>query len=172
MTERSLPVAGFWRRYAAYAVDSLIMAIPSSVVLQPYDAWSDAFTRGLLARTADAAASQALAARLEIADILVGALLAQAVMALPAAVCLASRWQATPGKLLFRLCVSDPHLDRLGFRQALLRECLKVPSAAILGLGWLAAGWRGDRRAWHDLWADTYVMRYWPLQAMRHDVLS
>lgn len=160
-----LPTVGFWRRYAAYAVDSLLMAWPADAVLAPYDDWSDRLAQSWLAHARSAAEAQVLSTRLDLADLLVSALLLQAVMALPAALCLASRWQATPGKKLFGLCVVDGAGGRLRLGRALGRELGKLPAALALGLGVLAIGLRRDHRAWYDGWCNTAVVRRWAMPA-------
>ncbi|MDB5100351.1 MAG: serine/threonine protein kinase [Cyanobacteria bacterium RYN_339] len=166
MTPDGLPAAGFWRRYAAYAADSLLFGPVVAVALAPYDAWSQAWMDHAIIASADPVS---MTAHLQLADMLLGAVLAQAVMALPVALCLASRWRATPGKKLFGLVVVGPDLGRLGFKRALLRELGKIPASLLLGVGILAIGWRADRRAWYDVWAGTRVMKRWPLEAVvRH----
>jgi uncharacterized RDD family membrane protein YckC len=139
-----------------------------ALALAPYDAWSGPFMDHLIQTSADPVV---MTARLQLVDMLLGALLAQVVMAVPAAWCLSTRWRATPGKKLFGLVVVGPDLERLGFGRALLRELGKLPASLALGLGLLAIGWRQDHRAWYDAWAGTRVLKRWPLATyMRHSL--
>ena len=166
LTPDGLPAAGFWRRYAAYAADSLLFGPIAAVALAPYDAWSEPWLRQMVEHAADPVT---MAGRLQLADVLLGAVLAQVVMAVPAALCLASRWQATPGKKMFGLVVVADDLGPPGFRRSLTRELGKVPASLALCLGLLAIAWRADRRAWYDVWAGTRVMKRWPLEEhIRH----
>lgn len=165
MTDR-LPAAGFWRRYAAYAADSLLFGPIAAVALAPYDAWSGPFMDHLIQTSSDPVT---LTARLQLVDMLLGAVLAQVVMAVPAALCLITPWRATPGKKLFGLVVVGPDLERLKFGRALGRELGKIPASLALGLGLIAMGLRRDHKAWYDTWAGTRVMKRWPLATyMRH----
>jgi uncharacterized RDD family membrane protein YckC len=161
----ALPAAGFWRRYAAYAADSLLFGPIAAVAQAPYDAWSGPLMDRWIQTSADPVT---LTARLQLADMLLGAVLAQVVMAVPAALCLISPWRATPGKKLFGLVVVGPDLKTLGLGRALGRELGKIPASLALGLGLLAIGWRRDHRAWYDTWAGSRVMKKWPL--MRHSL--
>jgi uncharacterized RDD family membrane protein YckC len=169
LTPDGLPAAGFWRRYAAYAADSLLFGPLAAVALAPYDAWSGAWMDRMIQASPDPVATTA---HLQLADMLLSALLAQLVMALPAAWCLTTRWRATPGKKLFALVVVGPGLERLGFKRALARELGKLPAALALGLGLLAIAWRADHRAWYDAWAGTRVMKRWPLEVCIHHSLD
>lgn len=67
-------------------------------------------------------------------------------------------WQATPGKWLMDLHVCGTDGARLTFRHASARYAAKLLAAAPLGLGFVPALFRPDRRALHDLLAGTQVV--------------
>lgn len=71
--------------------------------------------------------------------------------------CEASAAQATPGKKLARLAVTDAYGGRLGFGRASLRFIGKLAIVASCGLGLLLALFIRDRRALDDLIAGTRV---------------
>jgi uncharacterized RDD family membrane protein YckC len=169
LTDEDLPAAGFWRRYVAYAIDSLVFMPLVAIALSPLDLAFEAWGDALLKAAPTPEAAQDLNARLELGGMLLGLLLGQVVMAVPMALCLATRWRATPGKALFGLCVVDDDLQRPGFGRALARELGKLPAGLALGLGIWAIAWRKDHRAWYDRWSGTRVMKRWPLATlMRH----
>jgi uncharacterized RDD family membrane protein YckC len=67
-------------------------------------------------------------------------------------------WQATPGKWLVDVRVCGTDGARLTFRRSSVRYFSKLLAAAPLGLGFLPALFRQDRRALHDLVAGTLVV--------------
>jgi len=67
---------------------------------------------------------------------------------------------ATPGKALLGLRVIGGGRRRgLGIGRAFLRVCGMMVSSAVLGIGFLMVAFTRDKRALHDLLADTAVMR-------------
>ncbi len=66
----------------------------------------------------------------------------------------------TPGKMLLRLKVVSLDDTKASYAQALLRETIgKFISGIVLGIGYLMVALRTDKRALHDLMADTRVIR-------------
>jgi uncharacterized RDD family membrane protein YckC len=73
-------------------------------------------------------------------------------------VCL-SLWGTTLGKKVFSLRVVGPGERKPTFGRALARSVSKFISAQLLYIGHLVAAVRGDKRALHDLIADTWVIQ-------------
>jgi uncharacterized RDD family membrane protein YckC len=67
--------------------------------------------------------------------------------------------QATIGKMILRLKVTDINGDRLTFARASLRYFLKIISGAILMIGYIMAGFTDKKQALHDIIANTYVIQ-------------
>ncbi|HEU5126315.1 MAG TPA: RDD family protein [Verrucomicrobiae bacterium] len=68
--------------------------------------------------------------------------------------------QATPGKFLLNIRVTDMQWKRINFLRATIRHFGKVVSALPLGIGFLsAASTTGKRQALHDGIAGTLVIR-------------
>jgi uncharacterized RDD family membrane protein YckC len=67
--------------------------------------------------------------------------------------------QATPGKRLFHLSVTDSDGERISFGRASGRYFAKILSAGILLIGFLMAGWTSRKQGLHDLLAKTPVVR-------------
>lgn len=183
--------AGFWRRYAAWSLDWLLLA-PLLVLLVwplPTRAWRQlqsiqavvddwvyarvvAAEGGLpspLAMSFELMQDQALAATLRRG---VGQLYLLLAMALGLTVLVgalwfiafeASAWQATPGKRLLRLRVQMLDGARAKPERVALRHFSGALSWLALNLGHAIVGWRADRRALHDLIAGMQVVADAPM---------
>lgn len=66
----------------------------------------------------------------------------------------------TPGKMLLRIRVVRLDNTQVSYGQAFIRETIgKFISGIVLGIGYLMAALRSDKRALHDLMADTKVVK-------------
>ena len=70
-----------------------------------------------------------------------------------------SQKQATLGKMLVEIKVTDINGNRLGFGQATGRYFSKMISLIILGVGFLFPLWTPRKQALHDIIAGTLVLR-------------
>ncbi len=70
-----------------------------------------------------------------------------------------SRWQATPGKRLIGIKVTDLGGRRISLRRAVVRHLGQFLSAAVLMLGYVMAAFTQRRQALHDKLAGTLVVR-------------
>lgn len=70
----------------------------------------------------------------------------------------ASAWQATPGKRIMRLYVTDLRGRRLSFGRALLRNLARQLSG-IFFIGYVMVGFTEKKQALHDLLASSLVLR-------------
>lgn len=75
-----------------------------------------------------------------------------------------SSWQATVGKRLMGLQVTDLEGNRLSFVHALLRAFAKIVSSIPLGIGFLIAAFTARKQALHDIIVKTLVVRTAPSQ--------
>ena len=71
-------------------------------------------------------------------------------------------WGATPGKRLLGLSIERPDGSRIGPGRAIARYFATLLSLALLGVGFIMAGLREDKRALHDLICDTVVVQREP----------
>lgn len=131
--------AGFWRRVAAYLLDSLLLMVIGFVA---------GVLLGLLEFAVAHAASRA-------SGYVVGVVVAWLYFALFES----SRQQATPGKLALGLRVTDARGARIGFGRASGRYFGKYVSALILFVGFMMAGWTRRKQALHDMMAGCCVVR-------------
>ena len=71
----------------------------------------------------------------------------------------ASGWQATPGKRVVRIYVTDLNGRRLTFARAATRNLGKLISSLTFLVGYLLAGFTEKKQALHDLLARCLVLR-------------
>jgi uncharacterized RDD family membrane protein YckC len=70
-----------------------------------------------------------------------------------------SAWQATPGKRLFRLYVTDLAGRKLTFWRASIRYFGRKISEATFLVGYIIAGFTEKKQALHDILAGCLVLR-------------
>lgn len=183
--------AGFWRRYAAWSLDWLLLSAPLALLLAPrlaqlraqhaaIDAllqdWvfehmvaADGGFPSPLAMALDLLRDRALADRLQaqLLELQLGAgVIALVVLGAGALWFIgfeASPWRATPGKRLARIRVDGVDGARLPFARVALRHASGALSWLALNLGHAIAGWRKDRRALHDLIAGAQLHALGPM---------
>ena len=126
--------AGFWRRFAAYAIDYVIVLLGTAVL----------GAAATIAGLGDDAARLSLAA-------LVGYFFYCTLLE-------SSAWQATVGKRALGLKVTNARGERIGFARAAARFVAKVLSVLTLCLGYLLVLVTQRRQALHDLIAGTLVL--------------
>lgn len=142
--------AGFWRRVLAWFIDGLILSALHAVLVLASGTWL-LVPWVLLGGFHAYPAAHLVEAGLQPFNIVLGWLYF--------ALCEASRWQATPGKLALNLGVSDAYGRRIDFGRATGRYFGKYVSALVLGVGFLLAGWTARKQALHDLMAGCCVVR-------------
>lgn len=180
--------AGFWRRYAAWSLDTALLAAPVLALLAAWPQWQADLARACAAweallhavgrglgeavmagelfalpsRLLDDAAMPAAAHTLSDA---LFALLWPPVLGFAAlgaayhAAFEASAWQATPGQRALALRVTGLDGRRIGAGRALLRHVAGLLSWLTLNLGHAMALARPQRRALHDHVAGTRVLQ-------------
>ena len=129
--------AGFWLRFAAYLIDSVVLVVIQMVLAVAV----------LLIDPGD------LRALLNIAP--VGWALTWAYFA----VLESSPLQGTVGKHALGLYVADVYGDPIGLGRASARYWLKLFSSLLLMAGWIMAAFTPRKQALHDLVAQTLVLR-------------
>src|SRR5262249_48371563 len=70
-----------------------------------------------------------------------------------------SEWQATVGKMIFGMKVTDLAGNRISFGQATARYFAKWLSAASLCIGFLMVAFSARKQGLHDILAGTLVQR-------------
>ena len=70
-----------------------------------------------------------------------------------------TKWQATPGKKLMALKVTDLSGDRIGFGKANARYWSKILSTLILYIGYIMVGCTERKQGLHDIIARALVVK-------------
>lgn len=153
--------AGFWLRFVAYLVDGLIVGIPVTIIIVIFIA----LFGGLAALhipnnpNPDPAQFMAFFAAL-FAALLPIILISVAASWLYFAMMESSSRQATLGKAMLSLRVTDMNGQRISFGRATGRYFSKIVTNLVpLAIGWILAGFTERKQALHDFIAGTLVWR-------------
>ena len=156
--------AGFWRRFGAYIIDSIILGAISYgvnyVIGRVYgDSISPSLVNDLAMAGQDpqAALNVMMGPMMEL--LLITSLASFLVFWFYFAGFESSGLQATPGKGLVGIIVTDMDGERVGFGTATGRCLGKYISSLILGIGYLMVAWTAQKQGLHDKIAGTLVMR-------------
>jgi len=142
--------AGFWLRAIAYFLDSFLLGIPMEFVLSPLLKSNHVGTSVQdLWRFYSSGSRQAIAF----------SLLVQLFNWLWFAAFESSGWQATPGKRILGLRVTDLNGSRVSFARASGRFFGKYISVCTFLVGFLMAGYTQRKQALHDKIAKCLVVR-------------
>ena len=72
---------------------------------------------------------------------------------------MSSEWQATVGKRVMSIIVTDTAGKRMSFARATGRHFAKYISAFLLGIGFIIAAFTAKKQALHDMIAETLVIK-------------
>ena len=135
--------AGFWVRAGGFVVDTLVVIVLLALALELLtDSSLDEYYRTAFGGGA--------ALHLDLINY---------VIAFGYATLLVGAFSTTVGKRPFNLYILRPDGTRVGYGRALGREAARFLSSLLLGAGYLWVLFRADKRALHDLIADTVVIR-------------
>jgi uncharacterized RDD family membrane protein YckC len=137
---------GFWRRFAAYLIDSIIVFIAMSVLGSLLGLGTTT------AETGDWSASFAYSA-----DDAPSTLMSLAIGIAYFAGLESSAWQATIGKKALNMVVTDVNGRRISFLRAVGRYFAKILSAVILMIGYIMVAFTKRKQGLHDMLAGTLV---------------
>lgn len=147
----TIAYAGFWLRAVAFIIDLLILTFASFPILWkliernvgPEPSYHDYFAF-YASGTRQAIAFQ---------------LLLQLICWLYFAAFESSRWQATPGKKILGLYVTDLNGKRISFARSTGRYVGKALEQFTLFIGFLIAGFTARKQALHDIVASCLVLK-------------
>ncbi len=145
MSPKSRPKAGFWIRFVAYSIDSLILGgvqLVLGLIL--------GFSIGIMGDlTAEGEAA------MSVVTWLFGA-----VVSIAYAVFFIGHCGQTPGKMALRIKVIMTDGRDVTYGKAALREILgKFVSGILLGIGYLMVAFDSQKQGLHDKIANTYVIK-------------
>lgn len=151
----------FWLRFVAYLLDSLIMGFAVIALFIPLAAITGAAAHLRILEDAPRHGQinpAMVAAILSVVFTFVGAALL--ITWLYHAYFESSSWQATPGKRVVNLYVTDLNGQPISFLNATGRHFAKIITGLIpLLLGYIMAAFTERRQALHDMIAGTLVLR-------------
>jgi uncharacterized RDD family membrane protein YckC len=137
--------AGFWLRFAAYLIDAILLGL----VLVPLG-----FILGVLLIATDNVNNEDLALLVN----MLSNVISLVVDWLYSSLLESSPWQATVGKKLVGIRVTDMNGNRIGFGQATGRHFGKILSSLICLIGFIMAAFTEKQQALHDMLAGTLVL--------------
>jgi len=140
---------GFWIRFVAAIIDAILV----QVVVVPFGA----LLGGMIGVAGVAASMPGEGTRL--VTVIVGAALGFLAAWIYEAAMESSSLQATLGKMIFGMKVTDLNGNRISFARATGRHFAKYLSSMILFIGYIMAGFTERKQALHDMIAGTLVIR-------------
>jgi uncharacterized RDD family membrane protein YckC len=153
----SSPFGGFWIRFLAYFIDSIILSIVATplifLVLAPNMARIMHDAENNQEPSPEMIVSMFAGISVYIVLVWIGTWLYDALLT-------SSSWQGTIGKKLLRLKVTDEAGNRIGFGRATGRFFGKLLSGMIMDIGFFMIGFTDRKRGLHDMLAGTLVMKY------------
>ena len=145
----SLRYGGFWIRFVAAIVDAIVV----QVVVFPLS-----FIVGAMIGIAGLAVSMPRTG-VQLVNVIIGATIGFCGAWIYEAAMESSSRQATLGKMIFSMKVTDLNGNRISFARATGRHFAKYISAAIFFIGYIMAGFTERKQALHDMVAGTLVIR-------------
>lgn len=142
--------AGFWLRFVAWIIDSLILSAAFLIILVPLTPLL--FRHRPFEGPILMPATMALLFWFYALNLLC--------VWLYFALFESSTWQGTPGKRALGLFVTDMQGRRISFGRATVRFFGKLLSSAVLFIGYFMAGFTAQKQALHDMLADCLVLRH------------
>ncbi len=122
---------GFWIRFVAAFLDSLIIGIPISII-----SWGLTLATGIL--SLNYVVQLAAVVLVVYMDGIKG---------------------GTPGKLILGMRIVNEKGEYIGIPMAILRYIGKILSGIILGIGFFMIGWDAKKQGLHDKITKTYVVK-------------
>jgi uncharacterized RDD family membrane protein YckC len=145
MADHEIVYAGFWKRVAAYFIDTVLASIVIIIIILPI-----AFLIGLGNPESISQISGPAEAIINLLSVVVLAVYFAWMESSPA--------QATFGKQMVGIKVCLPDGERISFLRGIGRFFGKYISALILGVGFIMAGLTQRKQGLHDLMASTLVV--------------
>lgn len=140
--------AGFWYRTLAIVIDTVLCQVAAVILVIP-------LALSLGASMADTSS----ASEIESAGEAMGTFLGLLIQWLWFTLAESSKWQATIGKKLVGIKVTDKNGDRIGFGKANGRYWAKLLSGFILFVGFLMVAFTKKKQGLHDMMAGTLVIK-------------
>ena len=128
---------GFWERFLAYIIDTLVILLPFSIIIL--------FFKGESSNSENISDSKFIV--ITVLSWIYSAGLNS------------SNWQATIGKKVLGIIVVDEYGDRLTFKKATCRFFAQILSSLLFYIGFMMVGWTKHKQGLHDKIAKTFVIK-------------
>ncbi|MBS1487686.1 MAG: RDD family protein [Bacteroidetes bacterium] len=152
--------AGFWLRFVAVIIDGIIIAIVRSIIVLPVlGVMGFSLAHDVQNINSDDPSSILPLIGTIMAFAGISALVSTVIWVLYYSFMESSKYQATVGKLVLGLIVTDESGSKLDFSKALVRNLCKIISSIILCIGYIMAGFTDKKQALHDMIAKTLVVK-------------
>jgi uncharacterized RDD family membrane protein YckC len=151
--------AGFWKRFVAYVIDSIIIGMGSVVLLVPFFAAIGVSVFSM--NNGDAYNDSGAAVGFLLAMLAGYLLLTIGILAagwLYFALMESSGQQGTLGKMAISIKVTDLAGNKISFGRASGRYFAKIISSLTLGIGYVMTGFTQQKQALHDMIAGCLVV--------------
>jgi len=165
--EGQMKYAGFWIRFCAYLIDYIILSIPlwiiTTIIFLIFLSTSDVFYYMMYDSTymyRELTNEEAISFMVSYYS----ALLIMIIINFIGAVAYfgglhASKWQATIGKKIFGLKVTDMSGNRISFWKAVGRYAAMAFLSGIFLIGYIMAAFTDKKQSLHDIIASTIVIK-------------
>jgi len=152
--------AGFGRRFAAILIDIIVLGTVQWIAIMPLLA---IFGIGVASNiesmeSMDEAQSMAMAGSMMAMGVTFQ-IVFFVIQTLYFALLESSSKQATIGKMVLGIIVTDINGNKLDFAKALVRNLCRIISSAILFIGYIMAAFTEKKQALHDMIASTLVLK-------------
>ena len=152
--------AGFWLRFVAYIIDTVIIYAMQSFIFLPVFGLLGISFASRAEEFENMSEAEAIGAMGAMAAVSSAVFLLSAVIALLYwTIMESSKYQATVGKLALGLKVTDMDGKSLDFVKALVRNLCKILSGMIMCVGYIMAGFTEKKQGLHDIIANTLVVK-------------
>jgi len=152
----SATYAGFWKRFAAYLFDKILISVVSLIIILPFIGVFGAGI-GIVSMEGDEEEVLAVIIAALVSYAFIGILL-MIMTWLYYALMESSRHQGTLGKMALGIYVTDIQGQRLTFGRATGRFFAKMISDLTFSIGYIIAGFTDKKQALHDMVASCLVV--------------
>ncbi len=156
MDQTTASYAGFWKRFAAYLIDRILLGFVGFIIALPFLGLLGFGLAGSASGFEEERSGPFIVALVGAYMVLIIALLLLDWLYYALMEC--SRMQGTLGKMALGIKVTDLSGNRISFGRATGRHFGKIISGLILCIGFLMAGFTQQKQALHDIMARCLVV--------------
>ncbi|GAB4324596.1 MAG: RDD family protein [Bacteroidales bacterium] len=149
--------AGFWWRFLAYIIDSLVLSFVTGILFLPVTAVMGISLFSFMDNP-EAINDFSFFGPIILAELGM-VFTSMLIQWLYFALMESSKYQATLGKMALGIKVTDMEGNRINFGRATGRHFAKILSSFILMIGYIMAGFTAKKQALHDILANCLVIK-------------